>query len=1365
MKTTHTTLIAIVVCFILFAYSGIVALAEDTMILPSSLQIIEEEAFYGSSSISRVVLSDNVKEIHSRAFANSALTEINLPASLTFIAEDAFDGPSKVNVIVNSGTYAYDWAVSHNYIKEACPVEGSIYNFAGMNNRGHYFEYGGEACLSARLTSTIALKKIKASVVYRGGVNDGQKACKDIVVFCGSNIFSFDTDQTNMEYGIDCSTLPCGPLKLLICADLVDGNSYTVCEYDFEIVNGSQSVNIENRSYQLSYGEVSQISATIEPQTATYSSAFHYLSSNADIIEVDDSGKITALNKSGKAFVTVYSWDWFAEATCEVIVRDPQEPADCPVTVEVTTNVGFGNAGKFHPYGTGRKFSGTISSTVAIERISSAVVYRGGDNDGQSAYDCSNAVVTCGNDVHSVDIESSNLNTYLKFGSMPCASLTMYLYAELADGSSWTIYEYDFEIVKPCESIHMESIPQEMFCGETAQIITTVDPANATYGHVYHYESSDPDIVQVDQDGLLTASDNPGIAVITVTSGDEMAYDTKVIVVRAEPEVCPVTINVTSNAGLNDNGFHPYQTARRFGGTITSTMPILKISPEIVYRDFYRFGESAYDCSQAVLEFEEGVYNIDIASSNLNWKLSFGSLPCALYRMYLYADVLCGDKIKTFQIYEYDFEVVKKSTAISLNCNERWLRYGEGFWISPTVSPKDATYVDTFHFESDNPDVVSVDDNGYVQAKTAYGLAKITVYTWDWFAQTTITVRVTNAALDIPVFIDYYSAGQLGDGIYDTVFLNFWGVNDADYYEITRSSSANGIYEEVWEGTGVIDIDMDPDGYYIDWQKDIFTSGLTARDSDCEIETKYFYRIRARSNDGKYSEYSEPFKADSTVVPVYIKTDDLIINDSVDDSSGQYLVWSGKLKSNYEISRVTATITNKWGTVVTDETVRPNAEIYQIKNFKLDMSDYENGYYWLVLSASAAGDTQIIAEESLSVHRTQNVTQTTTQFKQDVVSYAQNHSFRIFNPPEKADEEMSNMSTTAWIAIAYSDGFEERLNGKIEDSMRKALTKDDYEYYKVLKYEKFIVELLDEMNKEGKIDEIQLSTDEANFIKSLNSIVKQGTSFRIKEISEVYESTKLQGNSGIDWDEWECLTIIQTECDELDFLFSDLEADVEMINVITEMIVDHSKDLKVLNIIESNYNPDSDPNFTAALNKIRNSYKTRFGAALRKGFNLIHEKLNKTVSKLTKELISSALGYYYKIPELIMDCADIFLKISEAGKNTSEFIVQYNTLKILQEAYENARNEILDSYSLGIMPTDEQIEHFQVTFIAARQALIQLDETRIKTDYEYNEAYFAVDLERAKNLTMPGVAKITDEGVEETGGSFGGGGFEGGGSR
>lgn len=83
----------------------------DTLTLPSSLTVIEEEAFYGDEALDKVVLPEGLTEIRAGAFIGSSVTAINLPATLTSIADDALPAPGSVEVTAEEGTWAYRWAV------------------------------------------------------------------------------------------------------------------------------------------------------------------------------------------------------------------------------------------------------------------------------------------------------------------------------------------------------------------------------------------------------------------------------------------------------------------------------------------------------------------------------------------------------------------------------------------------------------------------------------------------------------------------------------------------------------------------------------------------------------------------------------------------------------------------------------------------------------------------------------------------------------------------------------------------------------------------------------------------------------------------------------------------------------------------------------------------------------------------------------------------------------------------------------------------------------------------------------------------------------------------------------------------------
>ena len=85
-----------------------------SIILPNALNVIEDEAFMGSS-VQYVYLGSRVQRIGSKAFAQcDTLTVIHIPDSVTEIAEDAFWGSSKVKIVCSPDSAACSYAVRKN---------------------------------------------------------------------------------------------------------------------------------------------------------------------------------------------------------------------------------------------------------------------------------------------------------------------------------------------------------------------------------------------------------------------------------------------------------------------------------------------------------------------------------------------------------------------------------------------------------------------------------------------------------------------------------------------------------------------------------------------------------------------------------------------------------------------------------------------------------------------------------------------------------------------------------------------------------------------------------------------------------------------------------------------------------------------------------------------------------------------------------------------------------------------------------------------------------------------------------------------------------------------------------------------------
>lgn len=102
--------------------------------LPASLQVIEDEAFEGTSLFS-VELPDSVVTIGERAFSNiSTLHAVSIPDSVTYIARNAFTGSDKVTITASPGSYARTWAKENGV-----PFHSITVLYAGT---GHLYQIG-----------------------------------------------------------------------------------------------------------------------------------------------------------------------------------------------------------------------------------------------------------------------------------------------------------------------------------------------------------------------------------------------------------------------------------------------------------------------------------------------------------------------------------------------------------------------------------------------------------------------------------------------------------------------------------------------------------------------------------------------------------------------------------------------------------------------------------------------------------------------------------------------------------------------------------------------------------------------------------------------------------------------------------------------------------------------------------------------------------------------------------------------------------------------------------------------------------------------------------------------------------------------
>lgn len=190
--------------------------AVATLTLPSALQIIEEEAFYGNTSIDKVIVPDGATEIRSKAFANSSLAEIKLPESLESLADDAFSNVDNLKISAPEDSYAYNWAVSHGYISnEFTPAESFTYSIED-----------GEAIITG-YTGSNEVVSIPSTIQNIPVVEIGENAFKENSVI-NKVVFPYGLRSIGNYAFVSCSNLQCIVLPDTI--SYIGEGSFSWCE-------------------------------------------------------------------------------------------------------------------------------------------------------------------------------------------------------------------------------------------------------------------------------------------------------------------------------------------------------------------------------------------------------------------------------------------------------------------------------------------------------------------------------------------------------------------------------------------------------------------------------------------------------------------------------------------------------------------------------------------------------------------------------------------------------------------------------------------------------------------------------------------------------------------------------------------------------------------------------------------------------------------------------------------------------------------------------------------------------------------------------------------------------------------------------
>ena len=473
------------------------------------------------------------------------------------------------------------------------------------------------------------------------------------------------------------------------------------------------SVSLDKTSVSLNVGESVTLAATVKPDNAT-NKTVSWSSSNASVASVDASGKVSAVAE-GTATITAKAGD--KTATCSVTVKKNTVAVESVTldkssleltegeTATLTATVKPDNASdKTVTWSSSKTSVATVDANgkvTAVAEGNATITAKAGNKSATCSVTVTKNVVA----VESITLDKSSLE--LTEGET--ATLTATVKPDNATNKTvtWTSSSSSIATVDQngkitavsegtatitakagdktatcsvtvkkntvaVESVTLDKSSLELNEGETATLVATVKPDNATNKTVT-WSSNKASVATVDASGKVTAVAE-GSATITAKAGDKTATCT-VTVKKNVVAVESVTLDIT-------------YTILNTGETLTLTATV---KPDNATDKTVTWSSS----------------NSSVATVDANGKVTAVAQGTAI------VTAKAGDKTATCTVIVMKTDIPVESITLDKYYLE--LTEGETGTITATVKPDNATNK-TVTWSSSNPTIAAVDQNGIVTA-------------------------------------------------------------------------------------------------------------------------------------------------------------------------------------------------------------------------------------------------------------------------------------------------------------------------------------------------------------------------------------------------------------------------------------------------------------------------------------------------------------------------------------------------------------------------------------------------------------------------------------------------------------------------
>lgn len=426
-------------------------------------------------------------------------------------------------------------------------------------------------------------------------------------------------------------------------------------EVNVTVETSINKVTLDETNIEMAKGEEKTISATVEPSDTTMSKELTWESSNPDVVTVDENGKIEAIS-GGYATITATSVNGVS-ASLNVVVNVP------------ITNATINKDNLTMNKGDEEQLEVTIEPSDATDKEITWTT----DDDEVATVDENGKVTAVG---------AGETTITAKVGSFTLTT--------------------DVEVVVPIEKIELNETSIEMLPTQEKNLSVIITPNDTTEDTTVRWESNNPDVVSVDNNGVISALE-PGNATITATVGSfSVSAKVKVLI--------PIDNIVISNSDVRLNK----------GETEILT---IQVYPENAEEDTTVTWESS---------------NTNVATIDSNGKVT------AVGR----GNAIITGTLENGMSVETTVNVIVPITSVTLDRNNISMNKGTTTTLVATINPNDTTEDTTKKWESSNTNVVTVDENGMVTA-VGRGSAEVTVTVGNKKATATIEVLVPITSVQI----------------------------------------------------------------------------------------------------------------------------------------------------------------------------------------------------------------------------------------------------------------------------------------------------------------------------------------------------------------------------------------------------------------------------------------------------------------------------------------------------------------------------------------------------------------------------------------------------------------------------------------